>query len=125
MPRKLTPKQKKAACWLATGAKGTEIAARFKMRPETLSRWKRIPEFRSEVERFMDQERAAMHYRLTHLSRAAVAAIWSELYDSGSDTKRIQVALNVLRIIGLDNIVVPQASEATPLQLPAPNLSAL
>jgi len=101
MSHKLTAKQVKALHLLAGGATAVEVAQILKMRRETLSRWKKIPEFAQKLEQVMTQIRDGMQHRLTGLADASISALKAELGRYQSDPKRIQTALNVLRLLGI------------------------
>jgi len=101
MSHKLTAKQIKALHLLAGGATAVEVAQLLKMRRETLSRWKKIPEFAQKLEQVMTQIRDGMQHRLTGLADASISALKTELVRYQSDPKRIQTALNVLRLLGI------------------------
>ena len=101
MSRKLKPKQKRAAQMLAFGHKNVTIASLLKIRPETLSRWKRNPEFRAEIDAHAHVELEVMQRRLAVLPQAAIAALWDELRDTRYGGRRVQVALYVLNRCGV------------------------
>lgn len=97
MSHKLTPKQKKATLYLAQGHTAIDIAGWLRLRRETISRWRNIPEFNQEIERCVMEARASVQQQYAILSDIAISAIRSELKSGKSDTKRIAAALNVLK----------------------------
>ncbi len=117
MSRKLKPKQKKAAWMLSQGLSARYVAATIKVRPETLSRWKRLPEFKLEIEKFMQEERNESRHKLACLADASISAIWSELHDNSSGSKRLRAALNVLNLVANERIPAPNMPK---MELPAP-----
>jgi hypothetical protein len=58
-PRPLTAAQLKAARLLAEGANGITTAAAVGVRPETLSRWHRLPAFAAELRRLVERAHGA------------------------------------------------------------------
>ncbi len=52
--RVLSADQRKAARLLARGHRTRDIATELECRPETVSRWKRLPEMQSEMARLAD-----------------------------------------------------------------------
>ena len=97
MSRKLKPKQLRAAQMLAAGATASYTARQLRMRAETLSRWKKIPEFNFEIEKLMLENRAVLRHKLAHLAEAAIEAVWSELHDYSYGSQRLKAALGVLK----------------------------
>jgi hypothetical protein len=105
--RKLKAKQRKAAALLVSGKRGVEIAQILKMRPETLSAWKKIPEFNKLIEKLTDDHHTAMQHQLGRLAEAAITSILAELNRHCDHERQIKVALNVLSMLGIDRIVLP------------------
>jgi len=99
MSRKLTSKQVKAVYLLAGGASATEVAKVLKLRRETLSRWKKLPVFVEETERVAADLREGMKHRLDSLVDHSITTLKSELARYQSDPKRVQTALNVLKLL--------------------------
>ena len=111
MSLKLNQKQLQAIHMLAHGMKTIEIAAHLGLRRETLSRWKRIPHFKAEFERLMHTVREDMGHRLTHLVDASISTVHAELGRIEPDPKRIQTALNVLKLLGTPPVVTANSSK--------------
>ena len=120
MLRKLKPKQVNAARLLATGLSGVEVARRLKLRPETLSRWKQIAAFRKEIEYVMQDTHEALRFKLTHLAEASVSAVWSELHNYSHDSKRLTAALNVIKLLGIEQVVDSYEALAEPSEATSP-----
>ena len=108
MSRKLKTKQLKAIYLLASGITGVEVARQLKLRPETLSQWKKIPAFNEKFEQLMEEVRAGMQHRLTSLINASVSREHLELTNPYIlDPKCVQVSLNVLKLLGIDKMLAP------------------
>lgn len=111
MSRKLTPKQVQAAHLLAAGGVVMDIARELKLRRETLSRWKKIPEFQQEIEKVTEEWRDSMRQRLLILAETSINTLKSDLEQYKGDPKRIQTALNVLKSLGIAPEPPPNASK--------------
>lgn len=116
MSRKLRSKQIKAAHLLASGKSGVDIARTLKIRPETLSRWKRNNDFIVEIDNIMNGKRGVMRHRLEHLAEAAVSTVWSELERSYDGERQMKVALNVLKLLGIERIIAPIETIHAPIE---------
>lgn len=106
MSRKLTVKQKKAAYLLALGYNQVTVAFKAGIRRETVSRWKRIPEFMQAIEAHMHQEKELMHKRLELFSQKAIDVLWQELNDQHYSSKRVQVAIFALTRMALQPLCI-------------------
>ena len=109
MSHKLTPKQMKAVHLLASGEKATVIARELKLRRETLSRWKRLPEFMAEIDKVMAETQERMRYRLLQLAEASISAMRMEVSSGDGDPKRVVAAMNVLKLLGMERLALPDA----------------
>jgi len=114
MSKKLKPRQKRAALYLAQGDSGKQISIWLGLRTETLSRWKKIPEFSQLIDKFMADEEIAVRHRITHLANASVSALWSELHDKSHGTKRVNAALKLLTMVSKRNILAPHRADNAP-----------
>ena len=102
MSRKLTAKQLKAAYLLAEGSSRYNIARSLKTREETISRWRKIPEFIMEYERIIEEIRAGFKNRLTILVDTSMDAIQGGIRYDSTNQKRLEIALNVIKTFGKD-----------------------
>lgn len=89
---------------LASGSTAVEVAHKLGMRAETLTRWKKLPEFQKRFEQVAEELQHDMHHRLNGLVDASISRLKSELGTIYSDPKRIQTALNVLKLLGTGRI---------------------
>lgn len=108
MQRTLTLRQINAARLLAWGKKPTEVIHALKLRRETLWRWRQFPEFQKEMQSIMDEEAEEMHFHLRHLAQASLAAVWTEINDNSDDSKRVETALSVIKLLGIERITLPR-----------------
>lgn len=110
MSHKVTPKQFRAMQLMARGYSLQEVSRQLKLRRETLSRWKKKPEFQAYFEEMMAQQRATWQQRLEVLVDDSIQRVQTELRIP-SDPKRIHAALNVLKMVGIGRIVHPDGPE--------------
>jgi hypothetical protein len=109
MSHKLTSKQIKAIYLLVQGHSAIEVANRLRMRRETLSCWKKIPEFNLEFERVMTEIRDDMRHRLTHLVDRSISTVSYGMASDYCDPRRLRAALSVLKLLGIERAVLPSA----------------
>lgn len=99
MSRKLKPKQRAAAYWVAAGESGVFIAQRLKLRAETLSRWKRLPEFEKEVQKITGQFEEQLTSRLSYGMTCAANALVRALNNHTEPELQVRTALNMLKLV--------------------------
>ncbi len=114
MSIKLKPKQRLAAMRLVAGESAAAIAKELKLRPETLSRWRRQPEFMALHERLMDQLDESLRPRLRHILARSLDEISASLaYKNGRD-QCYKTALDVLKLVGKGAFAEPKECLAAP-----------
>ena len=82
---------------MANGDSRSSIASKLKMREETISRWRKIPEFMQEYERLINETRNGFKNRLTILVAKSIDEINKGINNSFYDDKRLKTALNVIK----------------------------
>jgi len=111
MSHKLTPKQIKAIYLLAAGATTIEAGKALKLRRETLSRWKQIPDFVMEFDKVMEEQRESMNHRLTHLAGDSIDTVSKEIKSGEYAWRRLETALNMLKLFDVGKILAPKISK--------------
>ncbi|NBX04069.1 MAG: hypothetical protein EBR02_08465 [Alphaproteobacteria bacterium] len=111
MSHKLTPKQNRALYLLAQGKTAIDVAATLKLRRETLSRWKKNPEFNEAFERIMEVQREGLKHQLTHLITNAIDIVNYGVTNHDCSENCLQGALSLLKLIGIADFIAPNASE--------------
>jgi uncharacterized protein YjcR len=115
----LTARQRMAAQMLAESIALKDIAKGLKVRRETVSRWKKLPEFQAHYERIIEENkkiyrkmcaemRDNLQHEITHLMNEAIDTINHQLnhnYDNLSD--RAKLALDVLKFLKADQLFTP------------------
>ncbi|MDE3060440.1 MAG: hypothetical protein KGJ06_05465 [Pseudomonadota bacterium] len=114
---KLSPKQVKSIHLLARGLTAVEVARRLRLRRETLSRWKKIPEFAALFEKVMTEQRDSMKHRLTQLIDASITTMTESVKLEHCTPNRFQAAFSVLKLLGIEQAIAPGA--ATPDKNPS------
>jgi hypothetical protein len=97
MSHKLTPKQLKVLAKLASGISTIQIAKDLKLRRETITRWRQIPEFMQEYDRLMGEVRLGLKNKITEVMNATLERISHEVGGGFSDPQRIDAFLNILK----------------------------
>jgi hypothetical protein len=111
MSQKLTPQQEYAASLLVSGETTWAIACKLNICRETISRWKQLPAFQEELHRLTEEAREETRYRLSRLVDASIDALWEELHHERHDSRPLQAALGILKLM---------TNERTPIPLKAP-----
>lgn len=102
--RKITPRQARAAHLLASGMTVREVAGQLKIRPETLSRWKRLPAFEAEHSRAVEAVQSALRERMSGLVDKAINVL-GDFHAFGSDWKgRTNLALDIIKLLGAPRV---------------------
>jgi len=104
-PVKLRTRQINAARMVAWGRSEKDIEKLLDIDRKTLYRWKKIPEFTIECEKVGQQQYEEMCYRMQDIVMSSVEAIWSELQNRSKGSQRVQVAMNMLRLLGIERIM--------------------
>jgi hypothetical protein len=97
-PATLTPAQLRAAALAVRGVPGVQIAATIGVRPETVSRWKALPQFQAEIGRLVELGRKGdLSARAEALAGPALDALAAALGSHRSTVEvRVQAASALL-----------------------------
>ena len=106
MSKKLNESQKLACNLLATGMKTSEILKQLKIRPETLSRWKQIEEFKFCLQKTQEKVLESIIETQKHIlilsQDIIIQALKNETLD---DFKKAVIALRYINLIkGKNNV---------------------
>ena len=102
MSTKLNQNQLLAIPLVAQGVSGKDIASRLKVAKETISRWKKLPEFEAEVNQLLKECREETQHKLRSIVHQSLEIIKSEL-ENDTSTLRINLALKILQNMKLTN----------------------
>ena len=101
MSTKLNENQLLAIPLVAQGVSGKDIANKLNIAKETISRWKKIPEFQAEVNDLLKECRDETQHKLRSLVNTALEVVKEELENTNSD-QRITIALKILQNMKLN-----------------------
>ena len=101
MSTKLNENQLLAIPLVAQGVSGKDIANKLNIAKETISRWKKIPEFQAEVNALLKECRDETQHKLRSLVNTALEVVKEELENTNSD-QRITIALKILQNMKLN-----------------------
>jgi transposase-like protein len=120
----LTARQRVAAQLLADGVTIKDTAKQLKIRRETVSRWRKRPEFQTEYERAIEENkklylktreemRDNLQHEVTHLMTDALSTINLQLNHNYYDLPgRAKLALDVLKFLRADQLFRPTNNSA-------------
>src|SRR6185437_15458215 len=98
MPTKLNETQHRAIQLLASGKTGAAVAAMLDVRKETICRWRQLPEFRAELNGFIEEIRESARNRLAAMVEKALEVIEADLQTTDDPARRTRTAFKVLQL---------------------------
>ena len=101
MSKNLNENQLLAIPLVAQGVSGKDIANKLNVAKETISRWKKLPEFQAEVNTLLKECRDETQHKLRSLVNTALEVVKEELENTNSD-QRITIALKILQNMKLN-----------------------
>ena len=101
MSTKLNQNQLLAIPLVAQGVSGKNVAKKIQVTEETVSRWKKLPEFQAEVNVLLKECREETQHKLRSLVNTALEVIKDELENKNSE-QRITIALKILQNMKLN-----------------------
>ena len=101
MSTKLNENQLLAIPLVAQGVSGKNVAKKIQVTEETVSRWKKLPEFQAEVNALLKECRDETQHKLRSLVNTALEVIKDELENKNSE-QRITIALKILQNMKLN-----------------------
>ncbi len=100
--KKLNGKQEQAIILLAQGNLSKEVAKEVDVAPQTISEWKKIPEFMAELNDFRYQMLESSRSQLQYITSKAVDTLVDLMDNASSDEVRRKSALDILRMAGFE-----------------------
>ena len=101
MSTKLNENQLLSIPLVAQGVSGKNVAKKIQVTEETVSRWKKLPEFQAEVNALLKECRDETQHKLRSLVNTALEVVKDELENKNSD-QRITIALKILQNMKLN-----------------------
>lgn len=99
MSHKLTAKQIQSVRYMVQGETTQEISRLMKLRRETLTRWKQIPEYMQEYHKVLTETKARLQINIEDVFQQSLRAMKLELSRYESDPKRIEALLTVIKTL--------------------------
>ena len=101
MSTKLNENQLLAIPLVARGVSGKDIANKLNVAKETISRWKKIPEFQAEVNKLLKEYREETQHKLRSLINIALEVVREDLENTNSE-QRLATALKIIQNMKLN-----------------------
>ncbi len=100
----LTPKQEQAAVLLISGKSGVETAHELDISPETVCKWKQIPEFEALMNQLRGDLLESARETIRSTAKAAAGTLTTLATDADSEAVRLRACVHVLEILGFHNL---------------------
>ena len=91
---------------VAQGVSGKNVAKKIQVTEETVSRWKKLPEFQAEVNALLKECREETQHKLRSLVNTALEVIKDELENKNSDQ---QITIADLSGVAIQDIMIAKA----------------
>ena len=100
----LTDQQRRGAELAAAGWTGVAIAAELDVRPETVSRWKRLPAWQAVYTAIVAEARGELQASLRDLAGMALDVVEGTMAGDYDPALRLRAATEVLRLAGVGRV---------------------
>lgn len=97
----LTDQQRRGAELAAAGWSGVDIAHELGIRPETVSRWRRLPQWQAALEAITSEVRGELQASLHDLAGKALAELEALVEYRHNPTIRLRAAVALLQMAGV------------------------
>ena len=101
MSTKLNQNQLLAIPLVAQGVSGKNVAKKIQVTEETVSRWKKLPEFQAEVNKLLKEYREETQHKLRSLTNIALEVVREDLENTNSE-QRLATALKIIQNMKLN-----------------------
>jgi len=101
MSTKLNQNQLLAIPLVAQGVSGKNVAKKIQVTEETVSRWKKLPEFQAEVNALLKECRDETQHKLRSLVNLALEVVREDLENTNSE-QRLATALKIIQNMKLN-----------------------
>jgi transposase len=101
MSTNLNQNQLLAISLVAQGVSGKDIANKLNVAKETVSRWKKTPEFQAEVNKLLKEYREETQHKLRSLVNMALEVVREDLENANSE-QRLTTALKIIQNMKLN-----------------------
>ena len=107
----LTDQQQRGAELAAAGWSGVNIAAELGIRPETVSRWRKLPAWQAAVDAITGEVRAEISGRIMELSQAALDELAELIHYKYDSSLRLRACIAMLQLSGAGRVVASKGGE--------------
>jgi len=97
----LTDQQREGARLAAAGWRGVDIAEHLDVAPETVSRWRKKPEFIAAIEAILNEVRSEVAGRMVELTDKALDVVEQTLEHPFDRALKLRAAVALLQISGI------------------------
>ncbi|WPL11366.1 MULTISPECIES: hypothetical protein [Thiorhodovibrio] len=101
----LTDQQRRGAELAAAGWSGVDIAGELNVRPETVSRWRKLPAWQAAVDGILSEARAVIGSRVLDLSERALDQLELLVEYRHNPTIRLRACIEMVRLAGVGRAV--------------------
>lgn len=101
----LTDQQRRGAELAAAGWSGADIARELQVRPETVSRWRKLPAWQAAVDGILSEAREAIGARVMDLSERALDELEALVSYRHNPSIRLRACIEMVRLAGVGRAV--------------------
>lgn len=101
----LTDQQRRGAELAAAGWSGVNIADEVGVRPETVSRWRKLPAYRAAIDAILSEAHAEISGRVMELSALALDELESLVTYRHAPAIRLRASIEMLRLAGVGRVM--------------------
>lgn len=101
----LTDQQRRGAELAAAGWSGADIARELQVRPETVSRWRKLPAWQAAVDGILSEAREAIGARVMELSERALDELEQLVSYRHNPSIRLRACIEMVRLAGVGRAV--------------------
>jgi hypothetical protein len=106
----LTDQQREGARLAAAGWRGIDIAEHLDVTPETVSRWRKKPEYIAAIEAILSEARSEVAGRMIELTDKALGVMDDMLEYRYDSSLKLRAAIALLQIAGIGRAMSTAAS---------------
>jgi len=106
----LTDQQREGARLAAAGWRGIDIAEHLDVAPETVSRWRKKPEYVAAIEAILSEARSEVVGRMVELTDKALGVMDDMLEYRYDSSLKLRAAIALLQISGIGRVMSSAAS---------------
>jgi hypothetical protein len=101
----LTDQQREGARLAAAGWRGVDIAEHLDVAPETVSRWRKKPEYIAAIEAILSEARSEVAGRMVEMTDKALDVLDGMLDIRYHSSLRLRAAIALLQISGIGRVM--------------------